>query len=43
MKTRQLSLNLQYGITKEQACILCHLKQTLGINLLTKNLKNNSL
>ena len=33
MKTRQLSLNLQYGITKEQACILCHLKQTLGINL----------
>ena len=25
MKTIQLSLNLEYGITKEQACILCHL------------------
>lgn len=23
--TKQLSLNMQYGISKEQACILCHL------------------
>ena len=25
MKETQLSLNLDYGISKEQACILCHL------------------
>jgi hypothetical protein len=25
MKPRQLSLNLEYGISREQACILCHL------------------
>lgn len=25
MKETQLSLNLEYGISKEQACILCHL------------------
>ena len=25
MKETQLSLNLDYGISKEQVCILCHL------------------
>lgn len=27
MKETQLSLNLEYGISKEQACILCHLSR----------------
>ncbi len=25
MKATQLSLDMDYGISKEQACILCHL------------------